>query len=66
MSYARGTIALARTADFNSYGVQFFVTTVPTPKLEGLFTALGHVVSGMNVVDQIQEGDLILSSRLQK
>jgi len=37
----------------------------PQPHNEGDFTALGHVVSGMNVVDTLEWGDTILAARIK-
>jgi len=40
-------------------GSQFFITHVETPWLDGKHTVFGKVVSGMNVVNAIQQGDKI-------
>jgi len=57
----RGAVALARTDDPQSGGVQFFINVVDNPRLD--FTArtdagwgycvFGHVIEGMDVVDKI-------------
>ena len=54
--YPRGTVAMARTADPNSNGSQFFIvydeTELPDPTGYSVF---GTVVDGMDIVDRIAE-----------
>ena len=40
-------------------GTQFFVTHSPTPHLDGNYTIFGKVKSGMEVIHQLQPGDVI-------
>jgi cyclophilin family peptidyl-prolyl cis-trans isomerase len=57
--YVRGTLGMARTANRNSEGTEFFINHTMAPYLDGAYTAWGWVSEGMEVVDQIQRMDLI-------
>jgi cyclophilin family peptidyl-prolyl cis-trans isomerase/HEAT repeat protein len=61
--YVRGTVGMALSWR-DTGGSQFFVTHSPQPHLDGRYTAFGHVVSGMEVVDRIQQGDVIQRIRI--
>lgn len=52
-THKRGTLSMARSADPNSAGSQFFICVADTPWLNGQYTVFGEVVSGMDVVDKI-------------
>lgn len=51
--HARGILSMARSADPNSAGSQFFITVADVPHLDGQYTVFGQVVEGMDVVDKI-------------
>ncbi|AEI68145.1 peptidylprolyl isomerase [Corallococcus macrosporus] len=60
--YRRGTVGMA-LAGKDTGGSQFFFTHAPQPHLDGRYTAFGEVVSGMDVVDALLEGDVIREVR---
>ncbi len=56
--YLRGTVGMALDWQ-DTGGSQFFITHSPQPDLDGRYTAFARVVDGMDVVDQIRQGDVI-------
>jgi len=57
--HVRGTLAMARSASPDSAGSQFYICFGPQPHLDGQYTIFGQVVEGMDVVDQIKQGDIM-------
>src|SRR5690606_14418072 len=55
--FARGTVGMARAQDPNSANSQFFIMFAPGDFLNGQYTVVGQVVSGMENVDKIKRGD---------
>ncbi len=51
--HKRGVISMARSMDPDSAGSQFFIMHQDAPHLDGQYAAFGHVVEGMEVVDEI-------------
>jgi peptidyl-prolyl cis-trans isomerase B (cyclophilin B) len=54
-----GALAMARSTDPNSASSQFYITLAPTDFLDGNYAVFGRVVEGMDVVRQIQVGDVM-------
>ena len=55
--HVRGSVAMARSQDPDSAGSQFYITYGAVPHLDGSYTVFGKVVSGMEHVDRIKQGD---------
>ncbi|HSP51163.1 MAG TPA: peptidylprolyl isomerase [Pseudolabrys sp.] len=55
--YTRGVVGMARTFDPNSANSQFFIMFAENSGLNGQYTVIGQVVSGMDVVDKIKKGE---------
>ncbi len=51
--HKRGILSMARAANPDSAGSQFFICVKDSPFLDGQYTVFGEVVSGMDVVDKI-------------
>lgn len=56
-SHVRGILSMARSADPNSAGSQFFIVYADAPHLDGQYTVFGEVTSGMDVVDAFPARD---------
>jgi len=55
--YVRGIVGMARTNDPNSANSQFFIMFAENSGLNGQYTVVGQVVSGMDIVDKIKKGE---------
>jgi peptidylprolyl isomerase len=55
--FTRGTVGMARTSDPNSANSQFFICFADAPWLNGQYTVVGEVVSGMEAVDKLKKGE---------
>jgi peptidylprolyl isomerase len=54
--YTRGVVGMARTSDPNSANSQFFIMFAENSGLNGQYTVIGQVMSGMDVVDKLKKG----------
>lgn len=54
--FTRGVVGMARTNDPNSANSQFFIMFGDGSFLNGKYTVVGQVVSGMDVVDKLKKG----------
>lgn len=53
LKHTRGVISMARSADPNSAGSQFFIMHDDAPHLDGQYAAFGKLVNGYDVLDEI-------------
>ena len=56
LKHERGVLSMANAGP-GTNGSQFFITHSPQPHLNGRHTVFGKVVSGLEVVDAIRQGD---------
>jgi cyclophilin family peptidyl-prolyl cis-trans isomerase len=61
---AKGVVAMARGMDPNSATSQFYITLAPQKNLDGKYAVFGRVISGMDVLDRIKEGDMLYGVRI--
>ncbi|MDE2374268.1 MAG: peptidylprolyl isomerase, partial [Hyphomicrobiales bacterium] len=55
--FKRGTVGMARTSDPNSANSQFFIMFADGSFLNGQYTVVGEVVSGMEFIDKLKRGE---------
>lgn len=64
--YDRGALGMPRGLDFDTGGSQVFFTHVMAPHLDGQYTVFGRIRRGLEVMDEIEEGDQILQASIVK
>ena len=64
--HVRGSVAMARSQHPDSAGSQFYITYGATPHLDNNYTVFGRVVSGMEDVDRIKQGDRMTSVTIEE
>ena len=57
LKHTRGVLSMARTADPDSAGSQFFVMHSDAPHLDGQYAAFGKLISGFETLDAVAETD---------
>jgi peptidylprolyl isomerase len=55
--FKRGTVGMARAGSPDSANSQFFIMYADGSFLNGKYTVVGDVVSGMDVVDKLKRGE---------
>ena len=56
-SFERGIVGMARSQNPNSANSQFFIMFAPGAFLDGQYTVVGEVTSGLDVLDAIKRGE---------
>jgi peptidylprolyl isomerase len=65
--FKRGVVGMARSQNPNSGNSQFFIMYADAPHLNGQYTVVGEVVSGMEAVDKIKRGEPVANpDRIQR
>ena len=60
--HRKGSLAMARSQTPGSGSAQFYIALKPLPELDGRYSVFGRVIKGMEVVDQINQGDSIIKA----
>ncbi len=59
LRHVKGAIAMARSAEPDSAGCQFYICLVDIPQLDDQYAVFGKVVSGLDIAAKIVKGDKI-------
>ena len=62
--FDRGALGMPRGDTFDSGSDELFITHVPAPHLDGQYTVFGRVVKGLEAIDAMEVGDLIVKARV--
>ena len=62
LKHKRSYLSMARSKKVNSASSQFYILLKSLPELDGRFAVFGKVISGMNIVDLIEEEDFIIEA----
>jgi cyclophilin family peptidyl-prolyl cis-trans isomerase/HEAT repeat protein len=63
LKFNEGTVGMASSGK-DTEGSQFFITQSPQPHLDGKYTIIGKVISGMEAVNKLQVDDRIYDIKL--
>lgn len=63
--FRRGTLGMARSGDPNSANSQFFICFADASFLNGQYTVIGEVTSGLDVLDKIKKGSSAQNGAVQ-
>jgi peptidyl-prolyl cis-trans isomerase B (cyclophilin B) len=63
--HLEGSVAMARSADPDSAGSQFYICLGAQPFLDGKYTVFGQVTEGMDVVQKIRVGDVMTTVAIE-
>lgn len=54
LKHTEGVLSMARSQNKDSAGSQFFIMTKDTPSLDGKYASFGKVISGMDIIHEIE------------
>ncbi|MBW3042372.1 peptidylprolyl isomerase [Prochlorococcus marinus XMU1408] len=63
LKHKRYYLSMARSENVNSASSQFYISLKSLPELDGRFAVFGKVISGMSVLDLLQEEDFIVEAK---
>jgi len=62
LSHTRSAVAMARSQLPDSASAQFYVALADLPFLDGSYAVFGYVIEGMDIINDIEQGDVVESA----
>lgn len=62
LNHTRGAVAMARSQLPDSASAQFYVALADLPFLDGSYAVFGYVTEGMDIISEIEQGDVVESA----
>ena len=63
LHHHKGSLTMARSLALDSASSQFYISLKSLPELDGRYSVFGRIIKGLDVLDKIKEGDLIVKTR---
>tara|TARA_B100001029_G_scaffold165375_1_gene156983 strand:- start:524 stop:1234 length:711 start_codon:yes stop_codon:yes gene_type:complete len=63
LKHKRSYLSMARSKNVNSASSQFYIALKSLPELDGRFAVFGKVISGMKVIELLEEEDFIVEAK---
>ena len=63
LKHKRAYLSMARSRNLNSASSEFYISLKSLPELDGRFAVFGKVISGLNVLELIEEEDFIVEAK---
>ncbi len=66
LSFDRAGLVAMSNIGADTNGSQFFITYAPLPELNGQFTIFGEVLTGLDVLESLSAGDMLISVTVEE
>ena len=59
LTHQKGSLAMARSEQLDSGSAQFYIALKALPELDGRYSVFGSLIEGMDVLEEIEQGDFV-------